>query len=411
MIRWINSYIGTAAWSNVADREDIVVLDVRNLVDKGGNDLKEVGKKIEEGLKILATSEKIVVCCDYGMSRSNSIAAGIIAKKENIDFNLAVDLVVEKTGEKEIKIGMLDTVQQFLNGKNEVISKSGKILVTGSNGFVGKYFQKIVAEKKTGEEFIFLSSAEIDLTNDVVKLNMLCKREGVSTIVHLASPRIYTTSISFGQTIVMLKNVLDVCIQNQIKLIYTSTWEVFSGYKTSELLVDENRKMNPGGTYGQSKMLCENLINHYANELGLNSIILRLSPIYGLGADKPKCIWNFAEKAYANKEINTHLYLNGLPTLDLLHIEDAGDALLKATLSDVTGVFNISSGQSVTTKELAETIVGIFNSESKVTHTHLDLMTHNITLDHTKAEKILNWHPQKQLHEGLTQIANLIWKN
>lgn len=404
MIRWINDYIGTAAWNNVGHSNDIVVLDVRNLVDKEGNDITEIGKKIEEGLKMLNAADKLVVCCDYGMSRSNSIAAGIIAKRENIDFSEAVDLVIDKTGEKEIKIGMLDSIQNALSGLNANKKLKQKILVTGANGFIGRYLQQILAKKNNANDYLFLSSKDIDLADDVVRLNMLCKKEGVSTIIHLASPRIYTTSLSFGQTIVMLKNVLDVCIQNNIKLVYTSSWEVFSGYKTTSLIVNETMKLNPGGTYGQSKMLGENLIGHYVKELGLQSIILRICPVYGLDADKPKSIWNFAAKAFANQEINTHIYLNGLPTIELLHIEDVAEAIAKAADFSGVGIFNISSGNPITTKNLAEIIVELTGSTSKIVHTQLDLVTHNITLDNTKAKNILNWVPYVLLKDGLKSL-------
>jgi nucleoside-diphosphate-sugar epimerase len=410
MIRWINNYIGTAAWNDVVSRTDIIILDVRNLVDKEGNDLVEIRKKIDEGLNILNFSDKIVVCCDFGMSRSNSIAAGIIAKKENIDFSEAINIVLSKTDEKEIKISMLDSVQQALGGENISDERKGKTLVTGANGFIGKHLQKIIEQNNNVNEFLFLTSNEIDLTNETVKLNMLCKRENVDKIIHLANPRIYTTSLSFGQAVVMLKNILDVCIQNYIKLIYTSSWEVFSGYISTGLYVTETMKFNPGGTYGQSKMLCENLITHYTEELGLDSIVLRLSPIYGIGSDKPKCVWNFVDKAYNNDEISTHLYLNGLPTIDLLHIEDACTAILKATNFSGIGIFNISYGQPVTTKNLAEDIVDIIKSKSTITHTHLNLMTHNITLDNAKARESLNWKPKRLLNQGLIEIVDYICK-
>ena len=407
-MRWIHDYIGTAAWHNVAHEKDITILDVRNLVDKGGNDTTEVRLKIEEGLSMLAITGKILVCCDYGMSRSNSIAAGIISKKENIDFEDAVNLVIDKTGEKEIKIGMLDSVQAALGGLQNNARQQQRILVTGANGFIGKYLKQIVAKKYNEADYIFLSSNDIDLESDVVRLNTLCKKEGVSTIIHLASPRIYTTSISFGQTIVMLKNVLDVCVQNNIKLLYTSSWEVFSGYKTTNLFVNETMKLNPGGTYGQSKMLCENLISYYTEELGLRSVVLRISPVYGLGADKPKSIWNFIEKALANKEIKTHLYLNGLPMIELLHIEDAAEAIAKATNFAGIGIFNISPSTSITTKNLAELIVELTGSASKVTHTQLDLITHNITLDNSKAKKVLDWSPSVLLRKGLENLLDKI---
>lgn len=404
MVRWINDYIGTAAWKDVAHSNDLHLLDVRNLVDKSGNKLTEVRDKISEGLKLLRTKEKIVVCCDFGMSRSNSIAAGIIAKKESINFFDAVNLVIEKTGEKEIKISMLDTVQTALGNDLLVNSNQGKTLVTGGSGFLGTHLYKILYGNDLGSRCIFVSSKEINLLNDGVALNFFCKKHHIQKIIHLANPKIYTTCISFGHTLVMLKNVLDVCIQNKLKLIYASSWEVYSGYKTTGLLLNENAKLNPGSTYGQSKMLCENLIKHYNEELNLKSVVLRISPIYGSGADKPKCIWNFAEKAKKNQNVDTHLYLNGLPTMDLLNIEDACQAILKAAQYEGDGIFNIGSGKAITTRELAETIIKLLNSDSLVKHTKLDLTTNNITLDITKTKRILDWEPNIPVKEGLIML-------
>lgn len=411
MIRWINDYIGTAARNSVQEDGKFKILDVRNLVDKEGNNLDEISKKIQEGVALIGEKGKLVVCCDFGMSRSNSIAAGIIALKDSIDFYAAVELVMDKTGEKEIKISMLESVENSLKTGQSDLIKEEKILVTGATGFLGRRFVELCAGNPDSGKYIFLTSGEFDLVQDVVSLNLYCKKNNVKTIIHLASPRIYTTLISFGQTLVMLKNILDICVQSQIKLIFTSTWEVFSGYKTSLMYLNESAKLNPGGTYGQSKMLSENLIQHYIEQFDLQVLMLRFSPIYGLGSDKPKSIWNFSEKAIKGVEINTHLYQNGLPLLDLLHIDDACSAIFKAASSSEVGTFNISSGEGVTTKDLAEQIVKIFNSESKIVHTNLDLKTSNIVFDISKAQNVLEWFPTKPLSDGLKEIAEFIKRN
>ena len=405
MIRWINKYIGTAAWETVVDLGEFPLLDVRNLVDKGGNTADEVREKIDEGLKILEKSDKLIVCCDFGMSRSNSVAAGIIALKEKMLFYDAVNLVIEKTDEKEIKIDFLDTVQKALAQDAAKSALPGNTLVTGGSGFIAQHLRTMIADGQK-DSTIFISTREFNLLEDTIKLNIFCKENNIQTIVHLANPKIYTTSASFGQSVTMLKNVLDVCAQNKIKLIYTSSWEVFSGYKTANLLVNESVKLNPGGTYGQSKMLCEYLVAHHVEQYDLKVIMLRVSPVYGLGADKPKCVWNFAKKAKENQTINTHLYINGLPTIDLLHITDVCNAILQAMKCNKEGIFNIGSGYPTTTKNLAQMIINELNSTSTITHTNLNLITSNITLDITKAMEYLNWKPTVSLEHGLNTIIH-----
>ncbi|HET6995255.1 MAG TPA: hypothetical protein VFI06_09760, partial [Chitinophagaceae bacterium] len=98
MINWLTDYIGTGAYLDVmAAGGDVAVVDVRNLVDKDGNTGEAILSKIDESIAILKKHGKVVVCCDYGMSRSNSIAAGVISKYESIPFSKAVSMVQQKT--------------------------------------------------------------------------------------------------------------------------------------------------------------------------------------------------------------------------------------------------------------------------------------------------------------------------
>ena len=85
--------LGSAAANEVSDRKDFNIIDVRDLVDKAGNSPEAVRKRIIYGARCLKEGKKIVVCCDYGISRSNAIAAGIIASYEGISFDAAVRLV------------------------------------------------------------------------------------------------------------------------------------------------------------------------------------------------------------------------------------------------------------------------------------------------------------------------------
>ncbi|KKL45641.1 hypothetical protein LCGC14_2353570, partial [marine sediment metagenome] len=73
MITWITEKIGTSAYKDIK-KKDYYILDVRDLVDQRGNKENLIGNKIQEVLVKLNKRKKIVICCDYGISRSNSIA-------------------------------------------------------------------------------------------------------------------------------------------------------------------------------------------------------------------------------------------------------------------------------------------------------------------------------------------------
>jgi hypothetical protein len=87
------------------------IVDVRHLVDKAGNPSKEVAEAVEAGALLLKRGRSVVVACDFGISRSNSIAAGIISVVDGT----SLDEVVAATKESEIKIDMIESVRRALN--------------------------------------------------------------------------------------------------------------------------------------------------------------------------------------------------------------------------------------------------------------------------------------------------------
>jgi nucleoside-diphosphate-sugar epimerase len=408
MIRWINERLGTAAWDEAQGSNDISFFDVRDMVDKCGNTKCEVKSKIDEALMELRQGKRVVICCDYGMSRSNAIAAGVLALYEGINFDEAVRSVLDATGETAIKIEVLSTVRKSLNADSIPFSPSIKgrtILMTGSSGFIGS---SLLNDLRLGFDVIAPTRKEIDLAKDAVRLDMLAKDKAVDTILHLANPRVYTTNESMGTTLAMLKNALDVCVENNLHLIYLSPWEIYSGYRSRELIADECLAPFPSGSYGQTKILCEALIEQYKKRYDISYTIIRSSPVYGPGSDRPKFIWNFIEKALHNKDIVTHRYINGFPTMDLLYIDDLKRAIMATIERRPEGYINIGSGVGTSTEQVAKYIVNLVGSESKIQNIDIDGYSSNILMDCRRAFAELEWKPTIDLIQGL---KNLLYKS
>ena len=140
-------------------------------------------------------------------------------------------------------------------------------------------------------------------------------------IVHLANPRVYTSNTALGESLSMLKNVIDVCISRDIRMIYPSNSEIYSGCEGT-IHVDESTTPCPRGPYGETKYLSELLIDHNRDTAGLRCAVMRSSPVYGHGSDKPRFLYNFIEKCLRSETVVTHRYRNGKPSLDLMHIDD-----------------------------------------------------------------------------------------
>ena len=405
MIRWITERLGTAAWDHVSKQPDIYLLDVRDLVDKSGNSADFVKGKIEEGVDQLVQGKKVIVACDYGISRSNAIAAGILACTEGMTLDAAIRTVLRATGEIGIKVEVLSVVRSAVEVEKTApfppVSKASRVLITGAGGFIGT---SVLRRPAKDFEALPVNRRDVDLLGGSVELDLIAKDTGANTLLHLANPRIYTTSESMGQTLCMLKNVLDVCRENNLRLVFLSGWEVYSGYRTQGLLAGEQTPLFPGGTYGQTKYLCEILIENYRVLHGIQTLVLRSSPVYGACAERPKFILNFLRRARNHETIRTHRYRNGFPALDLLHIDDLVDALVLAAQRAVSGVFNIGSGMAVATAEVADHLVKKIGSNSRIEHIDIDDYASNIVMDTRQAQSMLGWRPKILWRQGLDDV-------
>ncbi len=404
MIKWISDYLGTAAHDRIADQDNLRIIDVRDLVDKPGNLPAVAREKINEAVAYLKRGEKVVVCCDYGISRSNAIAAGILSLSEEIPFNDAIRRVIEAAGEEEIKIEVLAAVRDALEDageKKRIQTNHQRIFVTGGSGFIGK---ALVSQLRGKHEVYASARDEIDLNSGPVNLDLFVREHDIDCIVHLANPRVYNTNRAMGESLVLLKNVLDVCRQNQIKLIYPSGWEVYSGYRSSNLLASETLPAHPKGIYGETKYLCELLLEEYRDNYGLKYVLLRSGPVYGGESDRPKFIFNFLAKAIRNETIVTHKYRNGFPALDLLHISDLVSALSRVADSDFNGPLHVGSGRGISTNEIARLIVEMTGSRSTIEHREIHDYAANIVMNSSLAKSVLGWQPNVAFEEGLGML-------
>lgn len=422
MIKWITDSIGTAAYEDVvrqpsgqfgSDQSDIYIVDVRDMVDKTGNIIDVIKDKIGETLSYLKQKKKVVICCDYGMSRSNVIAAGVLSCLEHISFNDAIRKVILSTGEKNINIEVLSIVRKVVEEDidtniditNNSYNHKKHILVTGNSGFIGSVLVPYLKNCKNYDVFTPKSN-EIDIIKDIVDLDLFVKEQEITYIIHLANPRIYSTNDAMGKTLVMLRNILDVCKENEIKLIYPSSWEVYSGYRSMSLLASESLPKLPKGPYGESKYLCEVLIEHFQCYYGLECAMIRSSPIYGIGGNRPKFIYNFIRKAINNEDIITHKYINGYPNLDLLYIDDLVRIFIAIIENNYIGSLNVGNGNGVSTTEVAQLVIDMLGSNSSIRHNDIKEFAPNIIMDISRARSELNWYPTVNIQEGLNKILD-----
>jgi nucleoside-diphosphate-sugar epimerase len=405
MIRWISETVGIGAFETVDAPSDVFLLDVRDLVDKGGNIAGTVRMKIDDALAARRAGRRVVVCCDYGISRSSAIAAGVIAAEAAIPYDDAVRRVIEATGETGMRIEVLAGVRSVLEGADlgRPPREKRSLVVTGGSGFLGR---QLVQRLVNLYDVTAPSHAEVDLMRDAVALDHIVRERGADTVIHLANPRVYGTNAAIGESVVSLKNVLDVCALHDIHLIFPSSWEVFSGYRSSHMFADESVPPNPSSAYGHAKLLCERLIEQVHAQTGLRHTLLRIGPVYGAGGARPKFIWNFIGKAARGEPIVTHRYGNGEPALDLTHVEDVLESLASVVDRRPESKLHLGTGIATSTRVIAEMIVSLTRSSSTVGSHPIDGFAANIAMDSTRARSLLGWAPTHSLEEGLRELID-----
>lgn len=398
MIKWITDTVGTAPWGQASATDEVRILDVRDLVDRGGNFSADVRQKIDEGVEGLSRGGRLVVCCDYGISRSNAIAAGVIAIAEGIDLDDAIARVFQETGEDSIKLEMLATVRRCLEREQDPVRPSAVVL-TGGSGFVGR---KLLSRLGARAEVVAPTRAEADLTRASLILDRLVRQRHVGTLVHLAHPRVVSANISVGEAVTAMKNVLDVCAENQLRLVYLSGWEVFSGYRSTEPLVaDESLPALPGSTYGFSKALCESLAQQMSAQRGFPLCLIRSGPVFGLGSDRPHFIRTYVDEALRGSPVVVHRYRNDLPRLDLMPVDDLVGGIASAVEREAEGIFHLGTGSLTSTTDVAQRVIRVLSSAGPISVRDIDSDVCNVAMDSAKAGAELAWSP------GIDPLASL----
>ena len=399
MIKWITDELGVARKGDISENISKIV-DVRDIIDGTGNPESLILKKIDNAIGIVKKKYKAIVCCDHGLSRSNAIAVGVLVKHYGYTFEDATKYLFKKIRRKTMQLGILNSVRKALKIDKFSVKKRKTVLIIGARNFLNRSLTDLL---KVRYDAIIANESDFDLFKSPIELDFAVKKNGVFLIIYVSEPTPYTTNKTLGNMVLALKNILDVCKENKISILYASSYAVYSGYKKTKK-VTEALSFYPKDTFGEGKMLCEILLNHYKQNYGLNVCLLRFARIYGLNGGKAKFIQNFFEKTRDNIPIKVHKYKNGFPKLDLLHIKDAVNAINCAIGKNFYGTLNIGSGDAVSTFELAQKIKKICGSKSKISFQKINNYNANIIMDISKAKKIINWSPKVNINDGLIDV-------
>ena len=155
------------------------------------------------------------------------------------------------------------------------------ILVTGSNGQLGKSLKCLIGQSSLNHEFVFVTREQLDLTNFNNVRNLIEKNK-FDIIINCAA----YTSVDKAETEKKQANLINhfsvcnlakIARDNHIKLIHISTDYVFDGSKLESY--DETDSVSPLNVYGKTKLDGENAI---FSIMQFDALIIRTSWVYSI---------------------------------------------------------------------------------------------------------------------------------
>jgi len=211
------------------------------------------------------------------------------------------------------------------------------ILITGANGQLGKAIQKV--SYNCDYNFIFANKETLDIT-DKDKLEKLIKNKQIDIIINTAAYTAVDKAEDEKEKAYLInfkavKNLANVCKENDVCLIHISTDYVFDG-RNYVPYKEEEDKTNPINVYGDSKLKGEQAIL----SIKPKSLIIRTSWVYGEdGFNFVKTMLNLAKSKNTLKVIYDQI---GTPT----YAKDLANAILniiKQPLQDKVEIYHYSN--------------------------------------------------------------------
>jgi UDP-glucose 4-epimerase len=309
-----------------------------------------------------------------------------------------------------------------------------RVMVTGGLGFIGSNLARRLVE--LGADVLLVDSLipayggnlfNIDGITDRVRVNVADIRQQ-STMNHLVQDRAVIFNLA-GQVshIDSIRDpytdldvncrsqltILEACRNHNpsVKVVYAGTRQVYG--RPDSLPVTEAHLVRPTDVNGINKAAGENYHLVYSNVFGVRACSLRLTNVYGprqlIKHNRQGFIGWFIRTAIENKTIQ--LYGDGAQLRDLVYVDDAADAFLRAGASDACNgdVFNVGGTAPTSLKDLATTLVGIagggrvecvpWPAEQKA----IDIGS--FYADSSKLARATGWTPTVALEDGLRKTV------
>lgn len=299
-----------------------------------------------------------------------------------------------------------------------------RILVTGGAGFLGSHLcERLVArghdiicldnfftsQKSNIEHLLGLPNFEL-IRHDVTQPLWL----EVDEIYNLACPAApghyqYNPIKTMKTSVMGAINTLGLAKRCRAKILQASTSEVYGDpevHPQPESYKGSVNTLGPRACYDEGKRAAETLFMDYHRSNKVNVRIVRIFNTYGprMHPYDGRVVSNFIRQALANEDIT--IYGEGKQTRSFCYRDDLIEGMVRMMdgADSFIGPVNIGNPDEFTIKELAEAVIRLTGSKSRMIHKPLpqdDPMQRQPRIDLARLN--LGWEPRVRLEEGLTR--------
>jgi len=300
-------------------------------------------------------------------------------------------------------------------------SKIQRILVTGGAGFLGSHLcRRLVSE---GHEVLcldnFFTSQRLNVSDLLERPNFELVRHDVTTPFHAEVDQIYNLACpaspvhyqynaikTMKTSILGTMNMLGLAKRVKARILQASTSEVYGDPEVSPQKEEYWGHVNPIGVrscYDEGKRAAETLFFDYHRQNNVDIRVMRIFNTYGSGMHPydGRVVSNFIMQALRGEDIT--IYGDGSQTRSFCFVDDLIEGMIRLMNQEKTiGPVNVGNPTEFTIKELAELVVELTESRSKIIHLPLPRDDPKQRRpDISKAKELLEWEPGVPLREGL----------
>jgi len=299
-----------------------------------------------------------------------------------------------------------------------------RILVTGGAGFIGSHLcERLLKERHdvlcvdnyftgTKQNIAHLLSDSLfeamrhDVTFPIyVEVNRIFNLACPASPVHYQFDPVQTTKTSVHGAI----NMLGLAKRVRARILQASTSEVYGDPEIHPQVESYWGRVNPIGVrscYDEGKRCAETLFFDYFRQHQLDIKVIRIFNTYGprMHPNDGRVVSNFIVQALRGEDIT--IYGSGQQTRSFCYVDDLVEAMLRMmnTEKGFTGPINLGNPAEFTISELAEKVVGLVGSKSKVVWKPLpEDDPRQRKPDISLAKGKLDWEPKVNLEDGLKE--------